>query len=89
MISFDHLPPDFKQKMNQLAEPSLPSQPSTHDYRGNLPEQIERLERVMIEQALRDTRGNITKASEQLGIPRQNLNYKLKKYDLKNVRGML
>ena len=89
MISYDHLPPDFKQKMNQLAEPALPSQPSVHDYRGNLPEQIERLERVMIEQALRDTRGNITKASEQLGIPRQNLNYKLKKYDLKNVRGML
>ncbi|MED4584424.1 sigma 54-interacting transcriptional regulator [Brevibacillus choshinensis] len=89
MISFDHLPPDFKQKMNQLAEPTLSSQPSVHDFRGNLPEQIEHLERIMIEQALRDAKGNITKASEQLGIPRQNLNYKLKKYDLKNVRGML
>ncbi|MFD2368668.1 sigma 54-interacting transcriptional regulator [Brevibacillus sp. GCM10020057] len=89
MITFDHLPPDLKLRMNQLAEPSLASAPSACDFRGNLPEQIEHLERIMIEQALRDAKGNVTKASEQLGIPRQNLNYKLKKYNLKNVKGIL
>jgi arginine utilization regulatory protein len=36
----------------------------------------------MIEQAIKNTNGNITKAGEQLGISRQNLNYKLKKYSI-------
>ncbi len=49
---------------------------------GILPERIEQLERIMIAQALKESKGNITKASEQLGIPRQNLNYKLKKYKI-------
>ncbi|WP_083402193.1 helix-turn-helix domain-containing protein [Bacillus sp. MUM 116] len=48
----------------------------------NLPEQIEKLERIMIEQAMKNNNSNITKAGEQLGISRQNLNYKLKKYKI-------
>lgn len=36
----------------------------------------------MIEQAVNQAQGNITKAAEQLGISRQNLNYKLKKYQI-------
>ncbi|MFY0545639.1 sigma-54 interaction domain-containing protein [Brevibacillus sp. H7] len=77
-ICFDHLPPILKQKMLQRAIPPAEEQLSRLD--GSLPEQIEKLERLMIEQALKESGGNITKASEQLGISRQNLNYKLKKY---------
>ncbi|WP_134701223.1 helix-turn-helix domain-containing protein [Ammoniphilus sp. YIM 78166] len=48
-----------------------------------LPEQLENLERLIIERALEEARRNVTKASEQLGISRQNLNYKLKKYQVR------
>jgi len=85
-ISFDHLPPDFKTKMmQQTQQPSISESPAI--YSGNLQEQIEQLERVMIEEALKESKGNITKASEQLGIPRQNLNYKLKKYKISYLKG--
>ncbi|MBU8878483.1 sigma 54-interacting transcriptional regulator [Bacillus sp. FJAT-29790] len=80
MIGYDHLPPVFKNKIQQQ-ENSISSEQSLQ-YSGSLPEQIERLERIMIEQAMKSTNGNITKAGEQLGISRQNLNYKLKKYQI-------
>ncbi len=78
-ITAEHLPPAIKSKMMQHAQ-----QTASFDipllYTGNMPEQVEKLERAMIQQALKQAKGNITKASEQLGISRQNLNYKLRKY---------
>lgn len=41
---------------------------------------LERTERTMIENALLLTENNISKAAKQLDIPRQTLQYKLKKY---------
>ncbi|MGG0239871.1 sigma 54-interacting transcriptional regulator [Bacillus rhizoplanae] len=84
-ISFEHLSPTFKNKMIQQV-----NQPSIQEHSilfKSLPEQIEHLERVMIEQAIHESQGNITKASEQLGIPRQNLNYKIKKYKITYLKG--
>ncbi|MEH7505235.1 sigma 54-interacting transcriptional regulator [Neobacillus drentensis] len=77
-IGYDHLPPVLKHKIQQKEKPL--NSGTTIQYTGSLPEQIEQLERIMIEQAMKNTNGNITKAGEQLGISRQNLNYKLKKY---------
>ncbi|WP_083402389.1 sigma 54-interacting transcriptional regulator [Bacillus sp. MUM 116] len=79
-ISFNHLPPIFKNKIQQ-EERDFHQEPLT-SYSGSLPEQIEKLERIMIEQAMNHAKGNITKAAEQLGISRQNLNYKLKKFQI-------
>jgi arginine utilization regulatory protein len=42
------------------------------------------LERFLISKALQEAEGNITKAGEKLGISRQNLRYKIKKYKLLN-----
>lgn len=77
-IGYDHLPPVLKNKIEHQERPLI----SEHSlqFEGSLPEQIESLERIMIEQALKNSDGNITKAGEQLGISRQSLNYKLKKY---------
>lgn len=77
-IGYDHLPPILKNKMQQQEQTLLTEQ--VQPYTGDLPDQIERLERTMIGQAMKATDGNITKAAEKLGISRQNLNYKLKKY---------
>jgi two-component system, NtrC family, response regulator AtoC len=43
---------------------------------------LERWERAMIEQALRDSDGNQTKAAQRLGISRDTLRYRLKKYGI-------
>ncbi len=81
-IGYDHLPPSFKAKMLQHTAPT----PRLEDVgsKQTLPEQLENLERLIIERALQEARGNVTKASEQLGISRQNLNYKLKKFLMGN-----
>ena len=47
-----------------------------------LQDYLENVECKIIEEVLRTTKGNITKASEVLKISRQNLQYKIKKYKL-------
>ncbi|MGW6251278.1 sigma 54-interacting transcriptional regulator [Peribacillus butanolivorans] len=79
-IDYDHLPPIIKNNIQQQETSLLKEQ--LLQFSGGLAEQIEILERTMIEQAMNNTNGNITKAGEQLGISRQSLNYKLKKYQL-------
>ncbi len=41
---------------------------------------LEQWERSLIEQALRETAGNQTRAAQRLGISRDTLRYRLKKY---------
>ena len=43
---------------------------------------LERWERAMIEQALRESDGNQTRAAQRLGISRDTLRYRLKKYGI-------
>lgn len=51
---------------------------------SNLPlsETIDKVEKSIISQALQNTNGNYSKAASLLGITRQNLNYKLRKYKI-------
>lgn len=77
-IGYDHLPPILKNNMHQYEQPTF--QEITLQFTESLPEQMERLERNMIEEAMKKADRNVTKAAEQLGISRQTLNYKLKKY---------
>lgn len=44
---------------------------------------INQLETMIIESALKKNRGNTTRTAKSLGLPRQTLQYKLKKYTLK------
>lgn len=41
---------------------------------------LEDVEQLVIEQTLEKTRGNVAQAAKQLGINRQNLDYRIKKY---------
>lgn len=52
-----------------------------------LQECLRELEERMIRVALEKTEGNLTKASEQLGISRQLLQYKLRSIDYKKIQG--
>ena len=48
-----------------------------------LAETIDKVEISIINQALKSTGGNYSKAASLLGITRQNLNYKLHKYNIR------
>ncbi len=48
----------------------------------NLNDYIEEIERKIIKQELENHQGNITKTADKLGISRQNLQYKIKKYNI-------
>jgi len=50
---------------------------------GNIKEQVENLEKNLIQQALQKTNGNILKAAELLGLSRQGLHKKLNRYKTK------
>ncbi len=49
---------------------------------GNLGETIDRIEQELVMRALETARGNHSRAAEILGVTRQNLHYKIKKYRL-------
>lgn len=49
----------------------------------SLKEAMNNLERNLIEKALKKTGGNITRAAEMLDVPRQTLQYKIGKYNIK------
>ncbi|PAB57932.1 sigma-54 interaction domain-containing protein [Anaeromicrobium sediminis] len=50
---------------------------------GTLPDTLIAIEKEMIKDALNNNNGNISKAADLLGIKRQTLQHKLKKYNLK------
>ncbi|TRY25473.1 hypothetical protein FOI68_11675 [Brevibacillus sp. LEMMJ03] len=85
-IRFEHLPYAFREMIIRQLPDSFLDAPQTVTapvrLSGSLEEQVARLERELIRQALREANGNITKAGERLGISRQNLNYKLKKHGM-------
>lgn len=84
IITFDHLPYTFQQQMLEEVNNLPTSLRSKKRFmtNGTLTEQLEQLEMNLIQNALQEADGNITKASELLGISRQNLNYKLKKFHI-------
>jgi len=49
----------------------------------NFQQIMKTLETMIIESALKKNRGNTTRTAKELGLPRQTLQYKLKKYTLK------
>ena len=61
------------------AAPSAGPEPSALSPNGM---DLERWERTMIEQALRECEGNQTRAAQRLGISRDTLRYRLKKYGI-------
>jgi len=75
----------------RAAEPAVtaPADP-TPTGTTNLPPpgmNLERWERAMIEQALRECDGNQTRAAQRLGISRDTLRYRLKKYGISERGG--
>jgi two-component system response regulator AtoC len=72
-----------------LAVPPEPVEPGA-DAAATLPPnrpagmELEQWERTLIEQALRESDGNQTRAAQRLGISRDTLRYRLKKYGIQS-----
>jgi two-component system response regulator HydG len=77
-LQIEHLalevPTDSPAGREEQQPPSAPSRAAGMD--------LEQWERSLIEQALREADGNQTRAAQRLGISRDTLRYRLKKYGL-------
>ncbi|MBN1525324.1 MAG: sigma 54-interacting transcriptional regulator [Spirochaetales bacterium] len=63
--------------------PSLQTAEATHtSFSGGLEAALERYERELIYEALKTTRGNMSKAAEELGITERIMGLRVKKYDI-------
>ena len=76
--------PDTAERPAEAAPLSAPANPTTLPPPGM---DLERWERAMIEQALRESDGNQTRAAQRLGISRDTLRYRLKKYGISDRAG--
>jgi len=91
-ISTTHLPSRFfNEKRNTSTSPIIQtqrevtlSQPESIDDKSNLKNTLLNKEKQHIINVLNDHNGNITQAAKQLGISRQNLQYRIRKFNLLN-----
>ena len=73
-LTIADLPPMLKQK---AVQPQALMEKSS-----SLKANLAAVEKDLIEKALKETKGNINQAAKLLDVPRQTLQYKVKKYDL-------
>ncbi|WP_096438451.1 sigma-54 interaction domain-containing protein [Alteribacter populi] len=87
-IDYTHLPPHVRHKFPLYATYSFApvqpaSQPAEKRPNRTLQSFMEEAEKVYIEQILQQCEGNVTQAAKELGVSRQSLQYRLKKYEIK------
>lgn len=75
-LAIDHLPDHFKDRKS---EGEIRFQALGKGTGKSLREVVKEVEKQLIVQAMTETGGNVLKAARRLGIPRQTLQYKLKK----------
>ncbi|RJQ56889.1 MAG: response regulator [Nitrospiraceae bacterium] len=78
LISLKHCSPELQKWRNAAPLTFMQNQPSL-----SLPQRVEEIEIACIRDALKKTGGNKLKASKLLGITRQGLDKKLKRYKIK------
>jgi two-component system response regulator AtoC len=78
IIKTEHLPADIQSPQHQQS----PDQSSNEPFTLSIPQATEKLERSMIENALKQTNGNKSKAAKLLEISERSLWYKISSYDI-------
>lgn len=73
ILKLNHLPEYFRERIFQVKEHQ-----KSLIFKGKLQNVLQETEKALIESILADNKGNITRASQELGISRQNLHHKLK-----------
>jgi two-component system response regulator AtoC len=78
IIKTEHLPADIQSPQHKQSDDQSSDEPVTL----SIPQATEKLERRMIENALKQTNGNKSKASKLLEISERSLWYKISSYDI-------
>lgn len=78
ILKIIHIPSYYRERLQQSKKPEIIN---SHQ-RATLREALKSTERQVIINALQSNNWNVTKAAETLGILRQNLNHKMKEYNL-------
>lgn len=80
VVGKEHLPAhvDLQQTRTAQGEPAVPRA----DFNGDLSGYLDALERSIVEEHLENSGMNISQAAKSLGISRQNLQYKMKRYGI-------
>ncbi|AOM84149.1 sigma-54 interaction domain-containing protein [Salisediminibacterium beveridgei] len=84
-IAYQHLPLHMKHKFSLSQDNGAYEEPSSLP--ASLPDQplqeyMETIEKAYLEKALHQASGNVSQAAKSLGIQRQSLQYRMKKYHL-------
>ena len=88
VIDVCHLPERLRKKYANASSKTGPAHPYTRDFAPEFPrgqtlrKKMEETEKRLIQEALEEHSGNITRTAKSLGISRQSLQYRMKKYDL-------
>lgn len=82
IIEAHHLPPSFHQASNKAKSAGDRSSDRSPSPSLDLQSRLDDVERDIISTALADTDGNLTKASEKLGLSRQVLTYRIRRLGL-------
>ena len=77
------LPEDIAQQANLVIPAAVSSTSESASFKEIVRKQTQHLERELIEKALEETNGNITRAAEKLGLSRKGLQLKMKELGLK------
>lgn len=83
VVGKEHLPAHVELLQNRVspAEPVAQSIP----FEGDLNGYLEKAEKELIEEYMKRTGGNVTQSAKLLGISRQNLQYKLKRFGFETL----
>jgi arginine utilization regulatory protein len=79
-ITFEHLPAYVRPRFMQKRKYSLPGAQADG---GTLHKILEETERQVIEKVLQANQGNITRSARELGLLRQNLQYRMRRLGIK------
>lgn len=82
VLELSDLPEEFAQTVSQLNAASG-ARTTAGNFKEIVRKQTQSLERGLIEKALEETSGNVTKAAEKLGLSRKGLQLKLKELGFK------
>ncbi|MBD7985822.1 sigma 54-interacting transcriptional regulator [Sporosarcina sp. Sa2YVA2] len=85
IIGEEHVPTYLSAQNN--CEPTTIFHNDAVNSNLSLTDRVEAFEKEMIIGTLIKTNYHITNAADQLGISRQSLNYKIRKYEIENLRG--
>ncbi len=81
-LDIKHLPVYMEEKLDVGVKTKSRNKNNDLEFPVSLNKKISKTEKEMITKALNRSNGNITKAGNLLKIPRQTLNYKIKKYNI-------